>query len=327
MTIRSPYSRSRLILAMAAAVSVLTLTVAGCSLGESDAGPATSAGQAESGQGGDAPAADSLRDGTDFATGQTSAGDSEQVTSASQIDLGTGSLGGAAMIKTAAVTLETDDVYQVLRQIGDLAVTVGGQVASEETSTDRDGQQVQSWLELQVPVARFDVAFERISGLGTLLAKTRSIEDVTAKVADVESRVTSARESIAQLQRLFARATTLGQVITLERELSRREADLESLQAQQRSLDARTTMSTIAVNVSQTEMSPAATVDRAQGGFVSGIKQGWDGLVTFVVASAHALGLVLPLASLALIVAVVVWYVTRRFRPRLQPAGEPRPSE
>lgn len=312
---------------MAAATSVLTLTLTGCSSGGSDAGSATSDAQVESVGRGDAPAADSVSDGTNLAMGKSSASDSEQVMSTSQIDLGPSSLEGAAVIKTAAVTLEADDVYQVLTQIGDLAVTVGGQVASEETSTDRDGQQVSSWLQLQVPVTRFDDAFERISGLGTLLSKTRSSEDVTAQVADVESRVTSARESIAQLQRLFARATTLGQVITLERELSRREADLESLQAQQRSLSARTTMSTIVVNVSQTDKSTSVSDDLAQGGFVSGIKKGWDGLVTFVVASAHVLGLVLPLGTLALIVAAVVWYVARRFRPRLQPAVPARPSE
>jgi hypothetical protein len=156
--------------------------------------------------------------------------------------------------------------------------------------------------------------------------KQTATEDVTAKLADVNSRVESAKASIAQLRRLFDRATALGQVIRLERELSQREADLESLQAQQRSLTAQTTMSTIlvAITLPPTVSTPPPTDDH-QAGFVSGIKKGWDALVTFVVATSHALGLVLPLGALTLALGLALWLLIRRLTPR--GTGSPQPTE
>ena len=221
-----------------------------------------------------------------------------------------------ALIKVAAVTLKADDVGAVIDGVDVVVASVGGEVASEDTSTNRRGAEVSSRLEVKVPVADFDAAVRKISKLGALVAKSRSSEDVTARVADVTSRVRSAQLSIAQLRTLFQRATKLSDVISLERELSDREADLEALQEQQRTLSARTTMSTNTVNVSRPPREATTTPgsdDRS--GFISGLKSGWHGLVTFVLAAAHTAGLVLPLGALALLVALLAFFGLRRFMP------------
>jgi hypothetical protein len=179
---------------------------------------------------------------------------------------------------------------------------------------------------VRVPVARFDVAVGRIYDMAREHTKHTSTEDVTARLADVTSRVESAKASIQQLRQLFDRAVSLGQVIRLERELSQREADLESLQAQQRSLSAQTTMSTILVTITlPPKEAPPPKSDDHQAGFVSGIKKGWSALVTFVVGGSHALGLVLPLGVLAIVVCLALWPLARRFTPRRE--GSPQPSE
>jgi hypothetical protein len=121
-------------------------------------------------------------------------------------------------------------------------------------------------------------------------------------------------QSIDQLRRLFGQATNLGDVITLERELSRRQADLEALQARQRALHASTTMSTFMVSVELIDDKAAPKQDEDQAGFVAGIKQGWDGFVTFVIGVSHAVGLILPLGTLALVVGWLTWLLVRRYR-------------
>ena len=233
---------------------------------------------------------------------------------------------GPALIKTATVDLKADDIQSLIDKIYGLALTTGGRVDSEQTSTDSEGTVDHSRLELRVPVARFDDVVDRIYNSAPEHTKNTATEDVTAQLADVTSRVASARASIVQLRKLFDQATALGQVIRLERELSNREADLEALQAQQRSISAQAAMSTIMVTI--TLPPPVATVvksDDHQAGFVSGIKKGWDAAVTFVVGTSHALGLVLPLGVLAAVVCLAAWPLARRFSARRP--GAPQPSE
>jgi hypothetical protein len=234
---------------------------------------------------------------------------------------------GQALIKTAAIDLKSDDIQGVIDKIYGLALTTGGRVDSEQTSTDGDGKVNHSRLQVKVPVAKFDESVSRIYNMARDHNKQTSTEDVTAKLADVTSRVESARASIQQLRQLFDRASSLGQIIRLERELSQREADLESLQAQERSLSAQTTMSTILVTITLPPKvaPPAPKGDDHQAGFVSGIKKGWSAMVTFVVGASHALGLVLPLGALAIVVSLVLWPLARRFTPRRE--GSPQPSE
>jgi hypothetical protein len=315
-----------------AGLLVAAVSVAGCSSGDEDHGGADTRGSfAEGGatdKGGSTQsrAAATPVDGL-FEADQSGGSGADPSAADTPADAQQQSpLVGPALIKTAAIDLKSDDIQAVIDDIYGLALTTGGRVDSEQTSTDDKGTVDHSRLQVKVPVAKFDDVVAHIYDMGTDQTKETSTQDVTAKLADVTSRVASAKASIEQLRRLFDQANTLGQVIRLERELSEREADLESLQAQLRSLSAQTTMSTILVTITLPPK-PEATAksDDHQAGFVSGIKSGWDAMVTFVVGAAHALGLVLPLGVLAIAVCAALWPLARRFSPRRD--GSPQPSE
>lgn len=224
-----------------------------------------------------------------------------------------------AQIKIAAIGLTADNVDAVLQQLTDVAVTAGGEITSENTSTNRQGEAVHSRMVLRVPVDQFESAVSTIDDLGLRSSLRTSVEDVTAQVADTDSRVQSAEDSIASLRRLFAAAKKLGDIIVLERELSHREADLEALQAQQRALADQTALSTINVTVSQTTTPASPGNDEEAGGFVAGVKSGWDGLVGFVRALSHGLGLVLPIGTVLVLTVALGWFLVRRLTPWLRP--------
>jgi hypothetical protein len=234
---------------------------------------------------------------------------------------------GEALIKTGSIGLRSDHIDRVLLQVYRLVGGIGGEVSREESSTNERGDVVRSALVLRVPVARFDSTLNGLSRLGTLVDRGRSSRDVTTAVADTASRVHSAQRAIVTLRRLFHRATQLGDVIRLESELNRREADLESLQAQQRALRDRTTMSTITLTL---ELPPPGTHPashhRATGGFVGGIRQGWHALTRTVVAVGHGLGVVLPLGTVLLLLAALGFWVVRRVRPLPTRSAEPAPE-
>ena len=224
-----------------------------------------------------------------------------------------------ALIKTGSVSLQSDDIGHVLTQVYGIVGGVGGDISREDTTTDSKGKAVRSALVLRVPVEEFDSTLNDLSQLGTMVNRVRNAKDVTTEVADIDSRVRSAQRSITTLRQLFDRATKLTDIIRLESELSQREADLESLEAQQRSLNDRTTMSTITMTLELPPVPPKPTPkpeeDDKAGGFVSGIQQGWDALKATTVAIGHVIGVVLPLGTVALVLAGIAYWVVRRFAP------------
>ncbi len=308
MTSRQPPYRATLTTGIASVLALVLLSA--CSSGGTDTASGDS-GQAA------AARADAARVGpaADFAQKGTAGSGQAGGAGVKPAGLEGAPLGTAALIKTADVSMRADDVTSVVAKISALAIGLGGRVSSENTSSDASGDADEAFVTVEVPVHSFESSVDKIASFGTHVVKETATEDVTAELADVDSRVRSAETSIAQLRRLFSRATKLGEVIAVESELSQREADLEALQAQQRVLQARTTMSTITVNVSRPQTTPAHQ-DQARGGFWSGLKQGWHGMVTFVGALAHGVGVVLPLGTLVLGIGLLGYVVVRRFIPR-----------
>jgi hypothetical protein len=149
------------------------------------------------------------------------------------------------------------------------------------------------------------------AGLGEVEQQSRKSDDVTTKVIDNDARVRAAERSIRQIEALLGRAQKLGDIISIESDLARRQADLDSLKSQQAYLADQTSQSTINVYLSLPSRAEAPTKAEAHG-FVAGLSGGWTALGSTTVAVLTVVGAVLPFAVLLLILGVPVWLVVRR---------------
>ncbi len=224
---------------------------------------------------------------------------------------------GRSQIKTAEIGLHSSQVATVVAGVEGVAGSQGGFVASENTVTNIHGVATSSSISIRVPVDTFETAVAAVSKLGQLADRRVSTQDVTGRVADVDSRVASAKGAITQLRLLFSHATKLSDIITLESELQDRQTELEALLAQQRALTNETTLSTISVQVSRPPTPTAVTHHEDQStGFIGGLKQGWDALATTFVTVSHGLGAALPLGLTLLAIAALLWGAVRRIPRR-----------
>ena len=228
------------------------------------------------------------------------------------------------VIRTGEVSLVADDALATRDRIVALVDALGGYVSDESASTSGSDVPRQEGLDevrvvLQVPTDRFDDAVERLSRLGRVTSRAVQAQDVTGQVADVDSRVESARTALDRIRALLDRANGLGTVIRLEGVLSRRQSDLEALLAQQSALAGQTQLGTLEVTVSDKPAGKADPDGDDAGGFVDGLRIGWDGLHDTYVAASTAAGAVLPFAVLAAAVTLpmLAW---RRRRVSPQPA-------
>ena len=226
----------------------------------------------------------------------------------------------AAVIRTGSLALRTPDILKAQNAISGLLSSLDGYLASENTQAGPDGEIRSATLVLKVPSSSFDVAMSRLSQVGDVQARTQSAKDVTRQVAEVDSRVASARAALERIRLLLDRANSLGTVIRLESVLSSRQAELESLLAQQKTLAAQTQMSTIDVNLTVPRPpAPPPPPEEDDRGFVSGLQKGWDAFTTMVLAVATATGAVLPFAVLLVLLGVPAWLLVRRVRSQPRP--------
>jgi hypothetical protein len=227
-----------------------------------------------------------------------------------------------SVVRTASISVRVPRVG-VADQVRTVAEGVGGSVDSDNRTSggadplaDAGRSGAAATLTLAVPPDRLGEVLGRVAALGAELSRTESSQDVTGQVADVKSRLDSARRSIDRVRVLFSNATRIGDIIALESELATREADLESLQAQQRALDAQTSMAHVTVQLTTTGTATPVKHDRS--GFVGGLSRGWDGFVKSGSALLTVLGVVAPFALLLAAVGGAV-VIARRRRHRASP--------
>ncbi|KOV18591.1 hypothetical protein ADK90_20980 [Streptomyces sp. XY413] len=226
------------------------------------------------------------------------------------------------VIRTATLGIETTDVQKTLAAARTAADGAGGYVGNESTKRGEDGRMT-STVTLRVPGERYDAVLGAMEGSGKLLHRKVDAQDVTEKVADVNSRVSSQQASVARVREMMGKASALSEVVMLESELSRRQSDLESLLAQQTALKDQTSMGTITLEVS--EPAPAAAEEKEkEPTFLGALSGGWDVFTRILRYLMVALGALLPFLLTAAVVALLV-RAYRRWRPA-RPKTGPTPK-
>ena len=225
------------------------------------------------------------------------------------------------IIATADVSVRTRNVSTAAATLRASVSTAGGYVETEQAVTaptpfDGDGEAAPMpvktssiTMRLRVPTARFDGLLKRLDTLGVVTSRSVGAQDVTSEVVDVDSRIISAKASIARMLVLYEKAQSIADVAVIESELSRRQADLESLLARQKQLADQTSLATIGVTLFDDSLpqpdSPKTGVAKA---FDDALETFGNALRNILVAAAA----VLPFLILSLLLGFPIYRILRR---------------
>jgi hypothetical protein len=191
---------------------------------------------------------------------------------------------------------------------------VGGFITEEQSS---DGG---SWLVLRVPADALDRLVDEIAGYGRVTSRGTQVVDATEQVVDLDARVATQTASVARVRGLLAEAKSIGDVVAIESELARREAELDSLTRRLAALRDQVALSTLAVDL----RGPGAAAPPDEGpapGFLDGLAAGWEGLRVIGSAAAAVVGFVLPFLPVVAVLAGLALLVRRIVRLRRRPAA------
>lgn len=304
------------------------LGLAGCSADSGTSGAADSAAM-EAEAGGDA--------GSDDAAGPEAAPDEPQAASggdggaasdesaggdaaAAGVLPGSGTEGTGRRVVTSSIDVAVVDVEAAAERVRALAVRVGGEVAGESST---GGDRPRAEIVLRVPPRDTPGVLTEVAGLGEEVARTADSEPVETRLVDLESRTATQRAGVERIRALLAQATTLEDVLALEAELTRRQADLESVDAQRAALTDLAALATVTVRL--TTPDDVEEPERQLSPFLQGLQAGWDALGASTTVVLVILGGLLPFLLVGAVVLGVVLLVLRLVRRRRRPeAGTTR---
>lgn len=232
-------------------------------------------------------------------------------------DQATGQTGNAVniidrkVISTATLTLEVKSADMASNDIVKIVEASQGFISG--SSTDTSGGNKNGQMVIKVPQKNFYSTIVQIEALGTEKSKEISGQDVTEEFIDVGARLDNLKKQESRFQEILKNASTVKDVLDVERELERVRGEIESLTGRMNYLNQSVEMSTITVNVM--EPAPIAgegwgitdALREAAAGFIGSI----NGLIVFI-------GYILPIVIFIAIIVLLARWVKRKALPWLK---------
>jgi len=202
------------------------------------------------------------------------------------------------VIRTASISLLTDNASERVEQIRDLTTSFGGSVIQEDLRTSENAEYAS--MTVKVPNSDLENFIESAKQLGTWTNFSISESDVTMAVTDLDARIEALNTSIEKLMELQRQAASVADLVAVESELASRTAERDSLVAQRAQLQDQVDMSVVYFDIAPESATASSTPD-----FLGGIASGWQALVNLAAGTVTFIGFLIPL-TIALSVGIVI---------------------
>jgi hypothetical protein len=219
------------------------------------------------------------------------------------------------------------DLDHTIDRIGTLTQGVGGYVAGTEAELTGQAGKGRAEVTVRVPRNLYATMVERFAGLGTVVARESSSDDLTQDYVDTGSRLRHAQLVEARLVALLDEAKTVNQALAVQARLDDVQLRIETDRGRLDNLTRVTDYATIAVRLVTANPAPVAAVAKKDGGRPWGLRDALDdaahNLASTVGALVRGVGIALPFVLIALAIWLAVRLFRRSSRRREEPADPP----
>ena len=222
--------------------------------------------------------------------------------------------------------VEVADISKGIDDVVALSDRHGGQIF-ERTINIADDRSSRASFVIKLPPKELEAAIADLDAIGTRRTASQGTEDVTSQVVDIDARLKTAEASLDRVRKLLETATDIGDVLSLESQLTERETLVEQYQAMKRAVDARVALATLRVQLSLSPepaakaVAPHATESKPAIG--KAFRSGWHGFIMALAAILIFVGYTAPFLVFLGIAAAVLVPIIRR-QQRLQRAQRSR---
>jgi len=202
-----------------------------------------------------------------------------------------GAVGQSAKIEqtgTLGLTVKSGALSSTMTRLSAIATGAGGFVASSQTQTGNGPSGPPSGtITLQVPVADFSSVLAQAEALGKTSNLTTRATDVTGQYVDLQARIDALNTTRQQYLTIMTRATSIGDVLSVQEELDSVQSQIEQLQGQLQLLTSQTAFSTMTITVNEPTApprpapTPESGVIKSWHDSLNGFADGVEGIIRY----------------------------------------------
>lgn len=144
------------------------------------------------------------------------------------------------IIKSADVTLEVPEISASTKAIVDKVTRLNGIVTSIDKYNDR-----RSRLSVKVPPQELDAFVASLENVGTIEAHSFSAKDITDEMVDIDARVKNLQLLKERYRALLNKATEIAEIIQIEKELTKIQTEIDSINGRRHFLKGQVELSTV----------------------------------------------------------------------------------
>lgn len=174
------------------------------------------------------------------------------------------------IIRNGQLGIEVEDLDAAATTVRESVRNRGGRI---ESATRIKDERVH--MRIRIPAVELDPMISDASALGRVLNRTVSENDVTTRYIDTEARLKTRLTLRDRLQALLETATSVEDILNIERELARVQGEIDSMQGQLNYMDRQVAESTLDLTLQISEVTPPEKKPGPLGYVFVGI---WNGI-------------------------------------------------
>ena len=215
------------------------------------------------------------------------------------------------IVRNAWLNMKTDRFDETVQALCDQIEQAGGAVESRDISGTKDTSRNAS-MTFRVPSGMLDDVLAGAEAWGEVTHEQTSAVDRTDTYTDNASRLESARAKKNRLDALYEQAESMQDIITLTNAIFDVQAEIESLEGQNRRIDDEVSFATLYVSVSE----KSSAVSAKQPFFTRlgrQLAEGWENFGEFVSNAVLGLTYALPwVAAAAVVIALARCWIRKK---------------
>ncbi|AZA98089.1 DUF4349 domain-containing protein [Chryseobacterium joostei] len=212
------------------------------------------------------------------------------------------------IIKNGDMRIQVGDIKKAQTQVNDILKSNKAYIQNEEfKNTDVDENLD---LTIRVPHKNFDALVNSFSdGVGSVLSKNISSDDVTEEYTDVSIKLANKRIYLEKYRDMLRSAATTKDILEIQENIRELEDEIDVSEGRLRFIDDRVNYSTLNLSLYKEKVRSSATSKVGFGSrFVDSLTEGWNSFVGFFLG-------IISLWPFLLLIPVIV-FLWRKWRSR-----------
>lgn len=241
------------------------------------------------------------------------------------------------IVVNKTMRIETDNVDEAITKIRELVKRDGADISSMQVATAVDqpiyrnpepladgstGQSssapLRAYVTVRVPSDRYTAFTADAAKFGRVLTESETADDVTQQHVDMQARLDNLNAEQVRLRQLFAKATTVKDMLSVEQELTRVQGEIESMKAQIDYLERQAARATVTLELTEPVSARPSGVDwGVRTAFTDSVRAFVSTMNGLIVLLGPFLALLVFLGIPVLLIALLVVRGARRHAARV----------